>query len=230
MAGSVGFSEEQRGDGQHDRRDGEHEESPPPACRSACGRCDGAYDYGAAELPDGAPHAFGGEDSGTGSQRVLVGKQRRVHGQAVGLSHACEDPGPEELEDVHHRAHQGDCYCPESSGGRDDASALDAVGQPSHRHCAQHDGNPAHARHAQQHGVGDIQGLLDVGSEHGDGNPVELVDDVEQEQDGEHAHPALPESLPQGHRVAADAWKEVVGEDGDRVAFGLLGLALGFLL
>ena len=53
---------------------------------------------------------------------------------------------------------------------------------------------------------------LDVGGEDADDAGVQLVDRVEEREDGEQGEPADLEALPQRHRVVADAGQLVVGE------------------
>src|SRR5581483_2436516 len=146
---------------------------------------DGTGDGGADDDGPLRRGAVDGVDDAARLRRVVVGEQRRVHGlvdqpaQAVADAHdeqqcnGADDAGEE-------REHAG-----QHAAGDDEARALGAVAQPADGH-----GQQQHDRHVEdddepEAGVGQMEALLDVGGEHTEGGGVELVEEKEEEEDGE---------------------------------------------
>jgi len=102
---------------------------------------------------------------------------------------------------------------PDSGGGADHLGARVAIGQPGEGQGGQHEDHAAETDQAEQHGVGDVEALLDVGAQHQQCHPLELLDHVEQQQQHDHRGPAGPQSFAQRHRSAPDPGQEIVGED-----------------
>ncbi len=108
----------------------------------------------------------------------------------------------------------------------DDVGALESIAEPGEGQGGEHQDHATEAGEPGQHGVGDVEGVLDVGPEHLDRHLIGRLEDQQQRQEQDHGHPALAQRLARAHRLTVQAREQVVGE---QELFGPVGL-LAFLL
>ena len=194
-------------------RDPEHEECPPPAFDPARPRGDRAHGDRAEVPEDLLSDIHHRRHPGADTDWIVVGEQRLVHGDVVGLGHAGQAQRPEEYEraagetgeEGEERGHQ--------AGDRDDRHAPHPVGEEAHR-----DG-PERVEEARSRGdehdraIADVEGLPQLGLDRLHGIERELVERYEQPEYDEHPSAALGKGVPEVHRFGIDAGQQVVRED-----------------
>ena len=111
----------------------------------------------------------------------------------------------------------------------DDGHALDAVGEPPHRHRAEHEERRRRRRDEDDRALADPERPLDLRPEHVDRGALELVEREQQPEHDEHELAADLERVGERDRLGVDAREQVVGED-DLLAGALVRVFAGVLL
>ena len=74
-----------------------------------------------------------------------------------------------QLKGVLDHGREGDEGRPEPGGTREHPHPVVAIGEPRERQRGEHQDDPTEAGEAEQDGVGDVEGVLDVGRQHREG-------------------------------------------------------------
>ncbi len=224
---TIGLRQAEGQDG-HDRGGyGDDQEGPLPAVAAPGDVGDRGDQQGAEGHADPPGHRHRGPHPAPGSDRVLIGEQRALHGQLVGAGGPEPDPGQEHRQrgggepGDHHQDRE------DQADRTDDPASPAPIGQPAHGQRRQHHRDAGHGGQGH-HGAGThAERPGHVGGQAVHGGRGQPVEGDEQGQDDEWGCAPGPERVTEGERFPAHARNDGVGQVGMLVASGLaLGLEI----
>ena len=158
--------------------------------------------------------------------RVLVGEQRGLHGELVRLRDPRTHPGEEQRQRVERQTRQHHHRREQHARPRHDASAPEAIGQPPHRHGAEHEEGARRRADEHDRPTADVQRVADVRRQRAERGALEVVERDEGGEGHERRLAAPMQRLSQRDVGVPHAGQRLVGDRRTVVDAVPLGLQL----